>query len=209
MRLIEDRANRSLLEKDVHADPCTQFRLWLDEALAANLPQPLGMTLATATSKGEPSARMVLLRGFDDRGFVFFTNYTSRKATELETNPRAALVFYWAELDRQIRIEGRVERITEQESNEYFRTRPHGSQLGALASPQSQVIPDREFLDRRLAEWTKRYPSDNVPRPDFWGGYRVTPSSIEFWQGRANRLHDRLRYRRLENGRWLIERLAP
>jgi pyridoxamine 5'-phosphate oxidase len=206
---IRERADRSLLEKDLDPNPFNQFKLWLDEALGANLAQPLGMTLATATCAGIPSARMVLLRGFDDRGFVFHTNYTSRKADELGANPQAALVLYWAEFDRQIRIEGRVERISAAESDEYFRTRPHGSQLGAMASPQSQVIPDRTFLDSRMAELLEVYPTDNVPRPDFWGGYRVIPSSIEFWQGRSNRLHDRLRYRRLDDGRWLIERLAP
>ena len=206
---MRERVGRSLLEKDVNPDPLEQFKLWLDEALAANLPQPLGMTLATASSGGKPSARMVLLRGFDKRGFVFFTNFTSRKANELDTNPQAALVFYWAELDRQVRVEGRVERIEAKESDEYFQTRPHGSRLGAIASPQSQVIPDRAFLDGRMAEVVKMYPNDNVPRPHFWGGYRVAPSAIEFWQGQTNRLHDRLRYRRQDDGRWLIERLAP
>jgi pyridoxamine 5'-phosphate oxidase len=206
---VRERAGQSLLETEVNPDPFKQFKLWLDEALAMGLPQPLGMTLATATKDGRPSARMVLLRGFDDRGFVFYTNYTSRKADELDANPQAALVFYWAELDRQVRIEGRVERITAEESDEYFRTRPQGSQLGAMASPQSQIIPDRAFLDGRMAELLKKYPTDNVLRPDFWGGYRVIPASIEFWQGQLNRLHDRLRYRRQDDGCWLIERLAP
>jgi pyridoxamine 5'-phosphate oxidase len=204
----KEHRSRSLLETDVYPDPIKQFQLWLDEASRANLPQPLGMTLATATADGKPSARMVLLRGVDDRGFVFFTNYTSRKANELDANPRAALVFYWAELDRQIRVEGRIEQIAAAESDAYFRSRPHGSQLGALVSPQSQVIPDRAYLDRRRAELEEKYATDSVPRPSYWGGYRVVPDVIEFWQGQADRLHDRLRYR-LSDGRWQIERLAP
>jgi pyridoxamine 5'-phosphate oxidase len=152
---------------------------------------------------------MVLLRGFDEKGFVFFTNYASRKASELDANPFAALVFYWGELDRQVRVEGRIERASAEESDRYFQSRAPGSRLGAIASPQSEVIPDRSFLDERMAELIERYPGHRIPRPDFWGGYRVVPSSIEFWQGQLNRLHDRLRYRRRENGSWLLERLAP
>ena len=206
--LGSDHTRQPLLEKNLNPDPFKQFRAWLDEALAANLPQPLGMTLATATPQGRPSARMVLLRGFDSKGFVFFTNYTSRKAKELDNNPRAALVLYWAELDRQVRIEGTVQRVAADESDTYFQTRPRGSRLGALASPQSDVIPDRAFLERRMEELIREYP-DDIPRPGFWGGYRVIPVSIEFWQGQENRLHDRLRYRRDEDGPWIIERLAP
>jgi pyridoxamine 5'-phosphate oxidase len=204
-----EHTRRPLLEKDVSPDPFEQFQKWLDEALAANLTQPLGMALATATADGKPSNRMVLLRGFDNRGFVFFTNYTSRKADELAANPRAALVLYWAELDRQVRIEGRVQRISEEESDRYFSTRPHGSRLGAMASPQSQIIPNRAFLERRMEELLDKHPEDDVPRPGYWGGYRVAPLSIEFWQGQANRLHDRLRYRYFDTGSWIIERLAP
>ena len=206
--LGSDHTRQPLLEKNLNPDPFKQFRAWLDEALAANLPQPLGMTLATATPQGRPSARMVLLRGFDSKGFVFFSNYTSRKARELDSNPRAALVLYWAELDRQVRIEGTVHRVAADESDTYFQTRPRGSRLGALASPQSELIPDRAFLERRMEELIRQYP-DDIPRPGFWGGYRVIPVSIEFWQGQENRLHDRLRYRRDEDGPWIIERLAP
>ena len=206
--LGSDHTRQPLLEKNLNPDPFKQFQTWLDEALAADLAQPLGMTLATATPGGRPSARMVLLRGFDSKGFVFFTNYTSRKAKELDNNPRAALVLYWAELDRQVRIEGTVQRVAADESDTYFQTRPRGSRLGALASPQSELIPDRAFLERRMEELIRQYP-DDIPRPGFWGGYRVIPVSIEFWQGQENRLHDRLRYRRDENGPWIIERLAP
>ena len=206
--LGSDHTRQPLLEKNLNPDPFKQFQTWLDEALAADLAQPLGMTLATATPGGRPSARMVLLRGFDSKGFVFFTNYTSRKAKELDNNPRAALVLYWAELDRQVRIEGTVQRVAADESDTYFQTRPRGSRLGALASPQSELIPDRAFLERRMEELIRQYP-DDIPRPGFWGGYRVIPVSIEFWQGQENRLHDRLRYRRDEDGPWIIERLAP
>ena len=199
----------SLRETEVDANPLNQFRSWLEEAVAAKLPQPLGMALATAAVDGRPSVRMVLLRGFDERGFVFFTNYESRKAQELEANPRAALVFYWAELDRQVRIEGNVERVSGEESDVYFHSRPHGSRLGAWASPQSQVIGSRDELDRRMEELAVRYGEGDVPRPPYWGGYRVIPLSIEFWQGQPNRLHDRLRYRRLDGGTWCLERLAP
>jgi pyridoxamine 5'-phosphate oxidase len=200
---------QGLRETDVDADPFQQFRCWLDQAVAAQLPQPLGMTLATATADGRPSARLVLLRGCDERGFVFFTNYESRKALELANNPQAALVFYWAELDRQVRIEGTVERVSAEESDAYFRSRPWGSRLGAWASPQSQVIASRDVLERSMEELTARYPDSDVPRPPYWGGYRVIPVSIEFWQGQANRLHDRLRYRRRDGDSWLLERLAP
>jgi pyridoxamine 5'-phosphate oxidase len=205
----QQRPAQLLLESEFDPSPFKQFQVWLDEAIQATLPQPLGMTVATATAEGKPSARMVLLRGLDERGFVFFTNYNSRKASELDANPQAALVFYWAEFDRQVRVEGRVERVSAEESDAYFRTRPHGSQLGALASPQSRVIPDRAFLDRQIADLAEKYTIANVPRPGFWGGYRVVPASIEFWQGQVNRLHDRLRYRRTEDRKWIIERLAP
>jgi pyridoxamine 5'-phosphate oxidase len=199
-----------LLETEAPADPLALFRAWWDQALAASLVEPGAMTLATATPEGLPSARMVLLRGFDERGFVFFTNYKSRKAEELTANPRAALVLYWAELDRQVRIEGRVNRVSAEESDAYFQTRARGSQLGAWASPQSHVIVSREFLLKRMEELATRYPAQ-VPRPPLWGGFRVVPAVIEFWQGQPNRLHDRLQYRRRrpENGGWVLERLAP
>jgi pyridoxamine 5'-phosphate oxidase len=198
-----------LHESDVAANPFDQFRTWLDQALAAQLTQPLGMALATATANGRPSNRMVLLRGFDERGFVFFTNYGSRKAQELDSNPQAALVFYWAEMDRQVRIEGHVERISAAESDAYFQSRPRGSRLGAWASPQSQVIASRDVLDQRMEELLAKYGEDEIPRPPHWGGYRVIPAVIEFWQGEPNRLHDRLRYRRLDEHSWRLERLAP
>ena len=198
-----------LQETDLHPDPFQQFRAWLAAAVAAQPINPEAMTLATATPDGRPSARMVLLKGVDERGFVFFTNYESRKGSELEANPRAALVFYWAVLERQVRIEGRVERTSAAESDAYFRSRPWGSRLGALASPQSQVIPDREVLEQRMIELRRQYPDDDIPCPPFWGGYRLIPISIEFWQGQPNRLHDRLCYERRGDGGWDIRRLAP
>ncbi len=196
-------------ESDLNSNPFEQFGSWLEQAVEAQLPQPYGVTLATATPDGKPSARMVLLRGFDETGFFFFTNYESRKATELSANPQAALVFYWAELDRQIRVEGKVERLSAAHSDAYFQTRPRGSRLGAWASPQSQVIPHRSVLDDRMEQLIAEHQDRDIPRPAFWGGYRVIPETIEFWQGRANRLHDRLRYRRTAASTWVIERLAP
>lgn len=167
------------------------------------------MTLATATPDGKPSARMVLLRGVDDRGFVFFTNYDSRKGNELAVNPWAALVMFWVELGRQIRIEGRVEQVTPPESDAYFQGRPRGSRISACASFQSQVIPNRDVLEQRVQELTAEFEGREVPRPPNWGGYRVLPEAMEFWQNRANRLHDRLRYLRSEAGGWTVERLSP
>ena len=167
------------------------------------------MAVATSTRDGRPSVRMVLLRGVTEKGFCFFTNYDSRKAEDLYLNPRAALVLYWAELDRQVRIEGKVERVSAEESDAYFRTRPRGSQLGAWASPQSQTIPNREVLDERLRHLIEQYGEEPIPRPPNWGGFRVVPEAIEFWEGGDNRLHDRLRYLRQQDGSWRIERLAP
>ena len=195
----------ALTEAD--ADPVVQFRRWFEQAEQAGLLEPTAMTLATATPDGRPSARMVLLRGFDERGFCFYTNYESRKGAELAANPRAALVFWWGELERQVRIEGPVEPTTRQESEAYFHSRPPGSQLSAAASPQSRVI-DRATLEQRVAELATSLPEGEVPLPDFWGGYRLAHEVVEFWQGRPNRLHDRLRYRRAGDG-WKIERLAP
>jgi pyridoxamine 5'-phosphate oxidase len=198
----------ALAEADVDADPVVQFGRWFEQAEQAGLLEPTAMTLATATLDGRPSARMVLLRGFDERGFCFYTNHESRKGVELAANPRAALVFWWGELERQVRIEGPVAPTSRAESEAYFHSRPPGSQLSAAASPQSRVIQDRAVLERRVAELATDSADGQVPLPDFWGGYRLTHEVVEFWQGRPNRLHDRLRYRRAGDG-WKIERLAP
>jgi pyridoxamine 5'-phosphate oxidase len=206
---VDPAAARHLSEADADPDPLAQFRAWYQEAQAGGVPQPEAMTLATATPEGKPSARLVLLRGCDERGFVFYTNYDSRKGRELAANPQAALVLYWQPLGRQVRIEGRVEAVAAEESDAYFRGRPRDSRLGAWASPQSEVIADREVLERRLQELQARYPGAEVPRPPHWGGFRVVPEVIEFWQGREGRLHDRLRYRRHAGQGWLRERLAP
>lgn len=197
-----------LRESDVDPDPIRQFSKWFEEAMTIGAIEPHSMALATSTPDGRPSVRIVLLRGCDERGFVFFTNYESRKAIELEANPHAALALHWHELERQVRIEGRVERISAAESDAYFQTRPAGSRLGAWASPQSEVIAGRESLEARYEELQTRYPDGEIPRPENWGGYLVVPDVMEFWQGRPNRLHDRLRFSR-RGGGWVIERLAP
>lgn len=197
-----------LLEADAHHDPVEQFRRWFEEALAADLHEPNAMTVATATPDGRPSARVVLLKGFDGRGFVFYTNYDGRKGRELEQNPCAALLFYWPELERQVRIEGRARRLSEDESDAYFASRPRGSRLGAVASQQSRPVGSRERLEERLEASEAGHEGREVPRPDFWGGYRVEPESFEFWQGRENRLHDRLVYSREREG-WVMGRLQP
>jgi pyridoxamine 5'-phosphate oxidase len=206
--LRRDYARAGLSEADAADDPIAQFTRWFDEALAAGLPEPNAMTLATATPDGRPSARVVLLKGFDERGFVFFTNRHSRKGRELAANPHAALAFFWPELERQVRVEGAVTPAGEAESDAYFASRPLGSRLGAWASPQSEVIAGRDVLDRAVEELAARFGGD-VPRPPHWGGYRVSPDAVEFWQGRPSRLHDRLRYARRPDGGWLRERLAP
>jgi pyridoxamine 5'-phosphate oxidase len=201
-------AREGLAEADVDADPVVQFGRWFEQAEQGGLLEPHAMTLATATPDGRPSARMVLLRGFDQRGFCFYTNYQSRKGDELAANPRAALVFWWDKLERQVRIEGRVERTSRAESEAYFSSRPPGSQLSAAASPQSRVIDGRATLERRVTELATGQRDGRVPLPEFWGGYRLAHEVVEFWQGRPNRLHDRLRYRRSGSG-WKLERLAP
>ena len=196
-----------LSEADADADPLRQFERWLRDAVEAGVPLPNAMTLATVTAQGAPSARVVLLKGVERGGFVFFTNYLSRKARELEARAAACLVFLWSDLERQVRIEGRVEKVTAAESDAYFATRPLGARLSAWASPQSEGVPSRQSLQDRFSEMQKAH-GDNPARPAHWGGYRVLPESIEFWQGRADRLHDRLLYRRAANG-WTLERLAP
>ncbi len=205
----KDYQRFNLREEDVDPDPIRQFRTWFEDASLSDVIEANAMALATATSEGRPSVRMVLLRGFDERGFSFFTNYDSRKARELEQNPYASLVMFWHELERQVRIDGQVERTSDEESDRYFHGRPAGSRVGAWASPQSAVIAGRDALEALYAEVEARYPDGAIPRPPNWGGYRVIPDSIEFWQGRPNRLHDRLRYSRRPDSGWLIERLAP
>ncbi len=189
-------------------DPIAQFRHWYADAGRAQLLEPNAMTLATADAAGRPSARVVLLKNIDDRGLVFFTDYRSRKARELAVNPRAALAFLWKELERQVRVAGSVETITRDESAAYFGTRPRGSRLGAWASEQSAVLPDRSVLEREVARLDAQFPDDGIPLPPHWGGYRVVPDEYEFWQGRESRLHDRFRYTR-SGDRWRIERLSP
>jgi pyridoxamine 5'-phosphate oxidase len=198
----------ALKKSDVDRNPIKQFATWYDEAAASGIAETDAMTLATATRDGRPSARIVLLKDFDDRGFVFFTNYESRKAKELAENPRACLVAYWLPVKRQVRIEGSVEQVSDEESEDYFQSRPVGSKIGAWASNQSGVVENREVLEQRYAALSERYGED-VPRPPHWGGFRIRPEVIEFWQGRDNRLHDRLRYRLQADETWVIERLGP
>lgn len=200
-------ASRPLSEAELDADPLKQFADWFAQAEKAGISQPEAMALATADIGGAPSVRMVLMKGFDERGFVFFTNYDSRKGSDLQANPRAALLFHWVPFGRQVRIEGGVAPVTDAETSAYVRSRPRGSQLSALASPQSQVVESREALEQRVAELGARYPSE-LPLPERWGGFRVSPQSFEFWQHREDRLHDRLRYTP-EGAGWKIERLAP
>ena len=197
-----------LTKATVDPDPLRQFERWLNQAMAAQLPEPNAMTLATVTAGGSPAARVVLLKDIDD-GFVFFTNYTSDKGQQLAENPCAALVFLWLALERQVRVEGVVDKIAIADSQAYFRTRPRGSRLGAMASHQSRVVENRQVLEERFEKLERRFPGDDIPMPGQWGGYRLDPVMLEFWQGRRSRLHDRLRYRRQTDGDWLIERLEP
>lgn len=205
--LRQEYMRAGLAEADAHADPFVQFGRWFAEALAAELPLANAMTLATSTPEGAPDARIVLLKGVEGGGFVFYTNYDSRKGRQLAARAQACLVFLWAPLERQVRIEGRVEKVSAAESDEYFASRPLGARLSAHASAQSAVVPDRNSLERALESFREKY-SEHPPRPPHWGGYRVLPARIEFWQGRENRLHDRLLYSR-SKGSWKIERLAP
>ena len=211
MNLAELRRNYTaggLLEEHAHADPHKLFLTWMREALECGVAEPTGMAIATATPDGLPSARFVLLKGVDDRGFVFYTNYESRKARELDANPRASLLFYWAEMERQVRISGAVERVSREESEHYFANRPRGSQLGAWASKQSFEVAGREALEQAWADAEQRFAGAGVPCPPFWGGYRVVAGEMEFWQGRPDRMHDRLQYVR-SAGAWSISRLSP
>lgn len=206
---MTEQTQNDLDERLVAQDPIKQFQSWFADAKAADLPLPEAMTVATATPDGKPSARVLLLKQVDQDGFVFFTNYLSAKARELDINPRAALVFYWGPLERQVRVEGRVVRTSVEESREYFQTRPRESQIGAWASPQSEVIAGRHTLEERKSEYEKAYCDREVDCPEHWGGYRLTPDRIEFWKGRVGRLHDRILYERESDGSWSISRLAP
>jgi len=206
--LRQEYALGALSKASVDPEPWRQFQRWLREAVASQLPEPNAMILATADNRGRPSARAVLLKDLDDQGFVFFTNYLSPKGEQLAENPHGALVFMWQELQRQVRIEGPVHKVSPEESEAYFHNRPLGARLGAAASQQSQVVANRQVLADRFRHLSEQYPDGHIPRPAHWGGYRVIPVMLEFWQGRENRLHDRLRYRRQDNG-WIIERLEP
>ncbi|MDP2042496.1 MAG: pyridoxamine 5'-phosphate oxidase [Algoriphagus sp.] len=211
MKLSEIRNEytiKSLDFNDVSFDPFNQFRVWLDEAIDAEVPEVNAMCLSTLGLNGFPNARIVLLKEMD-HGFVFFTNYKSEKGQEIEANPKASMTFFWPELERQVRILGLIEKVSEKESDEYFLSRPRGSQIGAWTSPQSATIADRNELNSRLEEMEKRFSSEPLTRPDFWGGYRLLPFKIEFWQGRPSRLHDRICYEKHSDGSWKISRLAP
>lgn len=206
--LRKDYQLASLSENDVSDNPFTQFATWFEQAMKAEVPELNAMSLSTVNGEGKPSSRIVLIKEFDQRGFSWFTNYDSRKGQELEQNPHAALLFFWSALERQVRIEGKIEKISVQENDTYFHSRPLGSRQSALASAQSQVIASREALEQKLAEVVNQY-GETPPRPEHWGGYRLVPDLVEFWQGRSSRLHDRIVYHRLEDGSWEIQRLQP
>jgi pyridoxamine 5'-phosphate oxidase len=199
----------TLLEKDMDKDPIKQFEAWWQYAILSKIDEPNGMSLATCSASGKPSVRTVLLKGLRENGFIFFTNYESRKGKEIEENPFVALLFFWKELERQVRIEGRIQKVSVEESDEYFSERPRESQVGAWSSPQSTVIDSREFLQEKIQKYQEQFGAGEIPRPGYWGGYIVKPYSMEFWQGRPGRLHDRLQYTLDENNSWIIKRLAP
>jgi len=207
--LRQDYRSSSLLEADVAANPIDQFNKWFNQAIAAGVHEPNAMTLATATTDGRPSARVVLLKGFNNEGFVFYTNYLSRKGKELAKNPLGALVFFWGDVERQVRIEGTIEKVSKEKSEAYFHTRPFGSQIGAVVSPQSREIEGREELEQHWQNVEKELEGQTVPKPSHWGGYVLKPRIIEFWQGRTSRLHDRIVYKKVDNKNWKIVRLAP
>ena len=203
-----DYKKHKLEEEDVNKNPIFQFGKWFQDAKDANVHEPYAMTLATANKAGQPTARIVLMRKFDEKGFVFYTNYLSRKGNDILENPKAGLLFFWQDLERQVRIEGVLEKDTEQESDMYFQSRPHESKIGAWTSEQGKVIANRKVLEERFLEYSEKYPDEFVPRPPHWGGYLLRPTAIEFWQGRPSRLHDRILFT-LENSIWKMERLAP
>ncbi len=210
----EDKLNKQyglyeLDEKDLSSDPIIQFDLWYEDAVKADLIHPNAFTLATSTNDGKPSSRVLLLKGFDEKGFIFYTNSQSKKGDDLSNNPFAAISFWWGKLERQVRVEGQIEIVSSDEADEYFSSRPRGSQIGAWASDQSSVIESRDILDNRFKEFEDKYKDMSIPRPPYWNGYRLIPNSIEFWQGRDNRLHDRIRYNLQPGGKWIRERLAP
>jgi pyridoxamine 5'-phosphate oxidase len=207
--LRREYSGKPLIKSDVHPDPIRQFSVWFDEAVEAVKADPNAVLLSTVSKMGKPSCRTVLLKGFNDMGFIFYTNYKSRKAHHIESQPSVALTFYWPELMRQIHIEGSAEKVSAEKSDAYFKTRPPSSKRSAWASMQSDVVDSREQLEKQLKDVEKEYTGDEIPRPPHWGGYRVKPERIEFWQGRLNRLHDRICYTHRKDGEWVIERLSP